>query len=121
MTTRIWTTYNVTGSQEWEVVSFGNPAPSANGCLDTVVSAGDVNEDWLVSPAIDLSGAGNVYINFDSVNRSYDGERHRSISMQQTTLMEPKLRRLTWTKSIIHSLKMFHWYAFGCWIGQVSG
>ena len=67
-----WTTYNVTGSQQWEVVSFGNPAPSAK--MSGYSGGARVNEDWLISKAIDLSASsGNVFFIFDSVKR-YSGD-----------------------------------------------
>ena len=67
-----WTTYNVTGSQQWEVVSFGNPAPSMQ--MNGYSAGSKLNEDWLISKAIDLSAnTGNVYFVFDSVKR-YSGD-----------------------------------------------
>ena len=67
-----WTTYNVTGSQQWEVVNFGNPAPSAK--MSGYSSGARANEDWLISKAIDLSAkTGNVYFVFDNVKR-YSGD-----------------------------------------------
>ena len=66
-----WTTYNVTGSQQWEVVSFGNPAPSAK--MSGYSGGARVNEDWLISKAIDLSASSNVFFIFDSVKR-YSGD-----------------------------------------------
>ena len=67
-----WTTYSVTNWQQWEVVNFGNPAPSAK--MSGFDNGARVNEDWLISNAIDLSGNnGNVYFVFDSVKR-YSGD-----------------------------------------------
>lgn len=67
-----WTTYSVAGSQQWEVVNFGNPAPSAK--MSGFSSGAKVNEDWLISKAIDLSTySGTAYFVFDSVKR-YTGD-----------------------------------------------
>lgn len=62
-----YTAYSVTGAQGWQQTSFGNPGPSAqmNG-----YSGGPVtNEDWLITPAIDLSGVTNAVLFFDTVKR----------------------------------------------------
>ncbi|HKK12717.1 MAG TPA: DUF5689 domain-containing protein [Flavobacteriaceae bacterium] len=62
-----FTAYSVTGAQGWQQTSFGNPGPSAqmNG-----YSGGPVtNEDWLITPAIDLSGVSNTILFFDTVKR----------------------------------------------------
>jgi hypothetical protein len=62
-----FTAYSVTGAQGWQQTSFGNPGPSAqmNG-----YSGGPVtNEDWLITPAIDLSGVSNTVLFFDTVKR----------------------------------------------------
>jgi hypothetical protein len=67
-----WTTYSVTGSQQWEVVNFGYPSPSAK--MSGFSNGARANEDWLISKAIDLSANnGNVYFVFDSVKR-YSGD-----------------------------------------------
>ena len=49
-----WTTYSVVGAQEWEITSFGNPAPSAK--MSGFSGGAQVNEDWLITKAIDLTG-----------------------------------------------------------------
>ena len=67
-----WTTYNVTGLQKWEFVSYGNPAPSMQ--MSGYSAGNNLNEDWLISKAIDLStSTGVVYFVFDSVKR-YGGD-----------------------------------------------
>ncbi len=65
-----WTVINVVGDQEWEVVPYGNPAPSAK---ITGFSGGNfVNEDWLITSVIDLSSLSSATLNFQSVVR-YSG------------------------------------------------
>lgn len=62
-----WTTYSVTGSQQWTYSSYGNPNDSA---YFTGYSGGNqVNEDWLISKAIDLSGVTTATLSFDNVKR----------------------------------------------------
>lgn len=60
-----WTTYNVEGSQVWEhSTQYGNPDDCAR------VSGFDgqpyANEDWLISPAIDLSSANSASLSFET-------------------------------------------------------
>ena len=62
-----WTTYSVTGPQEWYYNTFGNPNDSATM---SGFSGGAVeNEDWLISLPIDLSGVTNAYFSFQNVKR----------------------------------------------------
>ncbi len=58
-----WTGYSVTGDQVWEWADYGNPP----GCAKMTGHA-DVNyanEDWLISPAMDLHSFTEVYFSFD--------------------------------------------------------
>lgn len=62
-----WTAYSVTGNQVWAIAAFGNPAPAAlmNGY-------GGVNEDWLISKEISLSGFSSADLSFETDAR-YNG------------------------------------------------
>jgi hypothetical protein len=51
LTANAWTAYNVAGSQVWGTTSFGNPAPAAY-----ISGLGAINEDWLISKSISLTG-----------------------------------------------------------------
>ncbi|MBC8319447.1 MAG: choice-of-anchor J domain-containing protein [Bacteroidetes bacterium] len=58
-----WTGYSVTGDQIWEWADYGNPpgCAKANG-----YSGGPVpNEDWLISPELDLMGYTDITFGFD--------------------------------------------------------
>ncbi len=58
-----WTGYNVTGDQMWEWADFGNPP----GCAKASGYDGSPieNEDWLISPELDLEGYTNITLGFD--------------------------------------------------------
>ena len=55
-----FTAHNITGAQEWHHVTFDGGSAYMNGFAGGTSHA---NEDWLVSPAIDLSGETNVALN----------------------------------------------------------
>jgi hypothetical protein len=58
-----WSAYSVNGDQEWEWADYGNPP----GCAKMTGHDGDnyANEDWLISPALDLHSFTEVYFSFD--------------------------------------------------------
>jgi hypothetical protein len=59
-----WNAYSVVGTQVWAQASFGNPAPCA---LMNGYSAGNrANEDWLISPVLNLTGLTSISLKFDS-------------------------------------------------------
>lgn len=55
-----FTTYNVLGDQEWG--SDSKYGATVSGFQD---GSSHANEDWLISPALDLSGKSNVVITFE--------------------------------------------------------
>lgn len=61
LTANAWTAYNVSGTQVWGTTNFGNPAPSAY-----ISGLGAVNEDWLISKSLSLSGATAAKLYFES-------------------------------------------------------
>jgi hypothetical protein len=62
-----WTTYSVVGAQTWYYNTFGNPSDSAT--MSGYSSGNQVNEDWLISKPIDLSGVTAAILTFQSVKR----------------------------------------------------
>lgn len=58
-----WTGYSVIGDQEWEWANFGVPPGCAK--MNGYASGAQINEDWLISPSIDLSGYTSVSFSFD--------------------------------------------------------
>lgn len=64
-----WTKFSVTGAQVWVLdTQFGNPGNCAkmSGFASSVNNA---NEDWLISPSIDLSSVSNATLKFDNASR----------------------------------------------------
>ena len=64
-----WTKFSVTGAQVWTLnTTFGNPGSCAimSGFANNV---NNTNEDWLISPSIDLSGIPSATLKFDNASR----------------------------------------------------
>jgi hypothetical protein len=62
-----WTKFSVTGAQVWTVdPTFGNPGACAK-MTGFASSVNNVNEDWLISPAINLSTVTSATLTFDNV------------------------------------------------------
>ncbi|MBT7529356.1 MAG: hypothetical protein HN660_07720, partial [Flavobacteriaceae bacterium] len=62
-----WTQFSVEGEQVWGITPYGNPAPSAR--ISGYAGGNVVNEDWLISNPIDLTGLSIVKLNFQTVVR----------------------------------------------------
>ncbi len=59
-----WANINVTGNVNWEISSYGNPAPCAT--ISNYNGSHTACETWYVSPAIDLSSSTAPVLNFDN-------------------------------------------------------
>ncbi len=58
-----WSQYSVIGDQIWEWADYGNPPGCAKG---NGYSGGPIeNEDWLISPMLNLEGYTNITFSFD--------------------------------------------------------
>lgn len=62
-----WTPVSVTGSQVWTTTTFGNPGPSA--IMNGFAGSSNVNEDWLVSKPIALTGYNTYSLSFETDGR----------------------------------------------------
>ena len=65
-----WTAYNVTGDQVWDIDAYGNPGNCAK--MSGYEGAAFDNEDWLISPALDLDNYANETFVFETAY-NYDG------------------------------------------------
>ncbi len=86
-----WSTYNVFGPQEWEWADYGDPPGCAKG--NGYAGGAVENEDWLISPELDLEGYTNITLGFDQarnygsneglfvlISTDYDGSGDPSIT-----------------------------------------
>ena len=65
-----WTKFSVIGTQVWSLDSSGNPGNCAN--MNGFSSGAQNNEDWLISPSINLTGVGSANLTFQTV-RPFSG------------------------------------------------
>lgn len=65
-----WTNYSVTGAQVWQSNNYGNPGKCA--AMSGYASGNKANEDWLITPAIDLSGVTGATLTFQTA-QNYAG------------------------------------------------
>jgi len=65
-----WNAFSVVGTQVWAQAAYGNPAPCAS--MSGYSSGNKANEDWLISPALNLSSYTSATLTFDSAY-SYTG------------------------------------------------
>ena len=80
-----WTKVSVTGAQEWRLdTQFGNPGNCAvmSGFAN---STNNVNEDWLISPEIDLSAVEGAVLTFQTASRFSGNPLEIKISSDYTT------------------------------------
>lgn len=60
-----WTKFNVLGAQVWTLdTTFGNPGSCAK--MSGFASGNQANEDWLISPAIDLTKVSSAILSFET-------------------------------------------------------
>lgn len=91
-----WIIQDVEGDEAWEIVTFGNPAPSAK--ISGFNRGPQDNEDWLISKAIDLSNvSGDIVFTFDSVKR-YSGLDIEVYYSTNYNGGDPNDTANTWTK-----------------------
>jgi len=63
----LWSKQSVVGAQVWGTTTFGNPAPCA--LMNGFSSGNQNNEDWLISPAINLSSVSTALFSFETSTR----------------------------------------------------
>lgn len=80
-----WTKISVTGAQEWRLdTQFGNPGSCA--VMSGFASgSNNVNEDWLISPEIDLSSVDGAIMTFQTASRFTGNPLEIKISTDYTT------------------------------------
>ena len=92
LTNNGWTAFSVAGAQVWGTTTFGNPGPSAY-----MSGFGGVNEDWLISKSISLSGGySSATLAFETDGRYAGNPLEVYVTTDTYTGGNPNL--ITWTK-----------------------
>jgi len=91
-----FTQYSVTGSQTWACTSFGHTGNGVqmNG-YDNSIPSNVQNEDWLISPAYDLTGTAFPLLSYYSITAFNGLPLQLKISTNYTGSGDPSLA--TWT------------------------
>lgn len=115
-----WTKFSVTGAQVWTLdTTHGNPGSCAK--MSGFASGNQTNEDWLISPSINLNAvtsatltfqtatnfAGNVLQAYVSTNYSGSGSPAAATWTQITGTLSPTNGGYVWTSSGPISLNAF--------------
>ncbi len=88
-----WNAFSVTGAQVWAQATFGNPAPCA--VMSGYSSGNKLNEDWLISPIVNLSSYTSATLTFDSSYNYTGAPLQVLVSSNYTGTGNPNLA--TWT------------------------
>lgn len=89
-----WTKFSVTGAQIWTLdTQFGNPGNCAK--MSGYSGGNQTNEDWLVSPSINLSSVSTATLNFQTASKFAGNLLEAKISTNYSGAGNPNLA--TWT------------------------
>lgn len=113
-----WTKFSVTGAQTWSLdTQYGNPGNCAK--MSGYSGTNNANEDWLISPAIDLSGLTSASLSFQTASRftgnvlevkissNYPGGDPNSATWTNLTATLDASNSYTWTNSGVIDITSF--------------
>ncbi len=106
-----WNAYSVVGAQVWAQAAFGSPAPCA--AMSGYSAGNKANEDWLISPVLNLSAITSATLKFDTaakyggnllevyISSNYSGSGAPSAATwtRLTTALSPVAGNFVWTNS----------------------
>ena len=112
-----WTAYSVVGAQVWGTTNFGNPAPSA--IMNGFSGGNQANEDWLISPSIDLSANTSAILSFETSTRFGGPALQVYISTNYNGTGDPNTA--TWTQLTGFNLPVWSSGSYTAWSAGASG
>lgn len=91
-----WTAFSVTGSEVWtHSTIYGNPGSMAK--MSGYTGGNRANEDWLISPAQDLSALSTATLSFDNANKFAGNAIEVKVSNNYSGSGSPYAAGVTWT------------------------
>lgn len=90
-----WSKFSVAGSQEWNCHSFGynnTPAFYMNGYQN----GNNVNEDWLITPQLDLSAIPNAHLYFRAFKKFVGDDIKVLVSNNYNGSSDPSVSTFVW-------------------------
>ncbi len=104
-----WTNYSVTGAQFWE---YGNLGGGDYAQISGYDNGNFANEDWLISPVIDVTEYANMFVSFRNAMNFSGPDMEFLISTDYNGSSNPN--NATWTSlSYIKSTGSFAWVNSG--------
>ncbi|MBS7786110.1 choice-of-anchor J domain-containing protein [Flavobacterium sp. CYK-55] len=92
-----WVAFSVSGAQTWgQITSFGNPGACAK-MSGFANNANNANEDWLISPAQDLSLLSGATLSYDTATKFQGNALEVFISNNYSGSGSPLAAGVTWT------------------------
>jgi len=89
-----WMKYSVVGSQQWNCTAFGYNSTAAVS-INGYQGGNNLNEDWLLTPQLDLSAMANPTLNFRAFKKFAGDDIHVLVSSNYTGVGDPNAA--TWT------------------------
>jgi hypothetical protein len=88
-----WTVYDVLGAQTWTIDTFSGSVAKMSG----YAGGAQANEDWLISPAIDLTSVTNANFSFDNLKRFSGNDIEVFMSTDYSGSGDPYAAGVTWS------------------------
>jgi hypothetical protein len=89
-----WTVYDVLGAQGWEIDTYSDPIAKISGYDNGSTYA---NEDWLITPAVDLTSATAPFLTFRNLKRYSGPDLEIFMSTNYSGSGDPYAAGVTWT------------------------
>lgn len=92
-----WTAFSVVGAEVWAYSAvYGNPGAMAK--MSGYASGNKANEDWLISPALNLSGLTSAALSFDNAYKFTGNPIEVYVSNNYSGTGSPAAAGVTWTE-----------------------